>query len=80
MSDKKTKMPILSKNRKSYYDFRKDYPGNAYTRMREKENSEIYDTKGKIKLALIILGVVILFLLAYFATYTLLEISHQPIG
>jgi len=48
--------------------------------MREKDSSEIYDTKGKIKLALKILGVVVLFLLAYFVTYLLLEISHQPIG
>ena len=80
MATKKDTKATLSKSRKSYYDFRKDYPGNAYTRMREKENSEIYDTKGKIKLALIILGVVVLFLLAYCATYTLLEISHQPIG
>ncbi len=80
MAKKKVSKPPLSKNRKSFYDFRKDYPGNAYTRMREKENSEIYDTKGKIKLAFAILGVVLLFLLAYFVTYTLLEISHQPIG
>lgn len=80
MDMKKDTRPPLSKNRKSYYDFRKDYPGNAYTQMRKQENSEIYDTKGKIKLALCVLGVVVLFLLAYFVTYTLLEISHQPIG
>ena len=80
MAKKKEKVPPLGKNRRSFYDFRKDYPGSAYSRMREKDSSEIYDTKGKIKLALKILGVVVLFLLAYFVTYLLLEISHQPIG
>ncbi len=79
MAKKKVSKPPLSKNRKSFYDFRKDYPGTAYTQMRKKENNEIYDRKGKIKLALTILAVVLLFLLAYFVTYTMLEISHQPI-
>ncbi len=80
MAKKKESMPVLSKNRKSFYDFGKDYPGSAYAQMREKDSNEIYDTKGKIKLAFKILGVVVLFLLAYFITYMLLEISHQPIG
>lgn len=80
MAKKKDTMPVLSKNRKSFYDFRKDYPGTAYTQMRKKDSDEVYDTKGKIKLALAILGVVVLFLLAYFVTYMLLDISHQPIG
>ncbi len=80
MAKKNDKAPPLSQNRRSFYDFRKDYPGSAYARMRENSSNEIYDTKGKIKLALKILGVVLLFLLAYFVTYMLLEISHQPIG
>ncbi len=79
MAKKKEHRLVLSKNRKSFYDFRKDYPGTAYTQMRKDTSDEIYDTKGKIKLALKILGVVLIFVLAYFATYTLLEISHQPI-
>ncbi len=80
MAKKKEQVMPLSKNRKSFYDFRKDYPGSLYAQMREKDSNEIYDTKGKIKLAFKILGIVILLLLAYFITYMLLEISHQPIG
>ena len=77
---KKEKLPPLGSNRRSFYDYRKDYPGSLYSRMREKDSNEIYDTKGKIRLALKIAGVVLVFLLAYFITYMLLEISHQPIG
>lgn len=80
MAKKKENVPPLGKNRRSFYDFRKDYPGSNYSQMREKDSGEIYDTKGKIKLALKILGVIVLFLLAYFVTYMFLEISHQPIG
>ncbi len=80
MAKKKDSMPVLSKKRKSFYDFRKDYPGTAYTQMRKKDSDEIYDTKGKIKLALTILGLIILFLTAYFVTSMLLGISHQAIG
>ena len=80
MAKKKEKLQPLSSNRRSFYDFRKDYPGSRYARMREKDSIEIYDTKGKIKLGLKIFGIIVLFLLAYFITYTLLEISHQPIG
>lgn len=80
MGKKKEKLPPLGSNRRSFYDFRKDYPGSLYARMREKDSTEIYDTKGKIKLAFKILGIVLVFLLAYFITYMLLEISHQPIG
>lgn len=79
MAKKQESMPVLSKNRKSFYDFRKDYPGTAYTQMRKQESKEIYDTKGKIKLGLKIFGVICIFLIAYFMTYMLLEISHQPI-
>ncbi len=80
MANKKEKLQPLGSRRRSFYDFRKDYPGSRYAQMREKDKTEIYDTKGKIKLGLKIFGIIILFLLAYFITYMLLEISHQPIG
>ena len=80
MAKKKEKLPPLGSRRRSFYDFTKDYPGSRYAQAREKDNTEIYDTKGKIKLGLKIFGIVVLFLLAYFVIYMLLEISHQPIG
>ena len=79
MAKKRAQSPALNKKRRSFYDFCKDYPGTAYTEMRKQNTKEIYDTKGKIRLALKILGVVLIFLLAYLFTYMLLEISHQPI-
>ncbi len=79
MANKNKQGPALNKKRKSFYDFCKDYPGTAYTEMRKQDSNEIYDTKGKIKLGLKIFGVVLVFLLAYFVTYMMLEISHQPI-
>lgn len=78
--NKKESVPALSKKRKSFYDFQKEYPNSDYARMRIKNSDKIYDTKKKIMIAVAAVAFLALIVAAYFVTYTLLDISHAPLN
>ncbi len=72
-------LQALSKKRKSFYDFTKDYPSSDYAKMRESRSVKVYDRKQKMKIALGIFLFLMLMIATYFIVYTALDISCLPI-